>query len=188
ASVHAQPQWLGLKREITSANALPRQWLALLGPAARKQPLEQLVAVNDYFNQFRYASDQELYGVRDHWASPAEFTARGAGDCEDYALAKYAALRALGWPSAALRVVVLRDREDHVDHAVLAAKVGTIWRLLDNRAQRLLTWSEVPQYQPIYAVEDRGLTVFVQAPDGPQETEILEAAAQPDRRKGAGKG
>ena len=122
--------------------------------------MRQLDQVNNYFNRVRYAEDSAIYGASDYWASPAEFLQRGFGDCEDYSIAKYTALRALGWSVDSLQIVVLRDHKYSVDHAVLAAKFEGQWYLLDNRASRVLSPSEVPFYQPIYAVNESQLTVF----------------------------
>ena len=47
----------------------------------------------------RYASDEELYGQAEFWE-----VARGVGDCEDYALAKRAALLSAGVRPAHLRL------------------------------------------------------------------------------------
>ena len=44
-------------------------------------------------------------GRTDEWATPAELAARGAGDCEDFAIAKYFALVGAGVPPARLRIV-----------------------------------------------------------------------------------
>jgi predicted transglutaminase-like cysteine proteinase len=41
-------------------------------------------------------SDLAQYGVTELWASPLTTFAAGAGDCEDYAIAKYVALRQAG--------------------------------------------------------------------------------------------
>ena len=49
-------------------------------------------------------------GRLDQWATPTELAARGAGDCEDFAIAKYFALVAAGWPPARLRIVYGRLR------------------------------------------------------------------------------
>jgi len=57
-------------------------------------------------------------GPTDQWASPAEFAARGAGDCEDFAIAKYFALIAAGVPVARLRIVYGR----------LQLGAGDVWR------------------------------------------------------------
>lgn len=48
----------------------------------------------------RYVDDMDLYGRKEFWT-----VARGAGDCEDYALAKRAALLAAGADPAALRLL-----------------------------------------------------------------------------------
>jgi len=69
----------------------------------------RLGAVNDFFNRrLAYREDIDNWGQVDYWASPLEALARGAGDCEDYAIAKYFTLVALGIPDARLRLVYVR--------------------------------------------------------------------------------
>jgi predicted transglutaminase-like cysteine proteinase len=43
----------------------------------------------------RYVSDQRQHAVPDLWSAPLATFASGQGDCEDYAIAKYVALRQL---------------------------------------------------------------------------------------------
>ena len=173
AGFEAHPQW---KRIMSAASARAAvsttPWQNLVAGVAGEHPLRQLDAVNRYFNRIPYAEDTDAYGVRDHWATPEEFVSRNAGDCEDYSIAKYTALRALGWSTDALRIVVIRDRKYKVDHAALAAKLDGQWYYLDNRASRLLRPSDVPFYQPIYALNEKQFSVFVKT----QPT--LEASAQ----------
>jgi predicted transglutaminase-like cysteine proteinase len=173
AGFNAQPQW---QRIMTAAAIRPTAaetpWQDLITGYGSEHPLRQLDAVNRYFNRIRYGEDVNVYGVKDHWATPEEFVRRGVGDCEDYSIAKYTALRAMGWSADSLAVVAIRDHKYNVNHAVLAAKLDGQWYYLDNRASRLLKPSEVPFYQPIYAVNERQLSVFVKS----QPT--LEAAAR----------
>jgi len=69
----------------------------------------RLGAVNDFFNRrLAYREDIDNWGQVDYWASPLESLAKGAGDCEDYAIAKYFTLVALGIPDARLRLVYVR--------------------------------------------------------------------------------
>ena len=161
APLAVQPQW---QRLLTSAALQPGNAMALWADLHRElidqHPLRQLDQVNRYFNRIRYAEDSAIYGASDYWASPAEFVQRDFGDCEDYSIAKYTALRALGWSAESLLIVVLRDHKYSVDHAVLAAKFEGKWHLLDNRAPHVLAPSEVPFYQPVYAVNEDRLTVF----------------------------
>lgn len=64
-----------------------------LAQAGNFDGLMQLRFVNSAWNGLRYISDSRNYGTKDHWATPAELISHGGGDCEDYALAKYATLR-----------------------------------------------------------------------------------------------
>ena len=40
-------------------------------------------------------TDTRKHRIPDHWATPFETIGSGTGDCEDYAITKYALLRAL---------------------------------------------------------------------------------------------
>ena len=76
-------------------------------------------------------------GVEDYWATPREFFAKG-GDCEDYALAKYAALRAAGFAQDDLRFLIVRLPHLQTDHAVLSVRHEGRWLILDNRRFAML--------------------------------------------------
>lgn len=115
--------------------------------------IEQITAVNQFFNNWQYKTDEENYGQRDHWATPLEFLSR-SGDCEDYAIAKYVALRQLGFPAERLRIVVVRDVLRDLAHAVLAAYVGDQVYILDNLTRAVLPDERVTQYVPYYSINE----------------------------------
>lgn len=46
---------------------------------------------------FKFVSDQKLFGVEDYWQTPEEFWKNKKGDCEDYALFTKAVLEKLGY-------------------------------------------------------------------------------------------
>jgi predicted transglutaminase-like cysteine proteinase len=164
ATFDAQPQWKRIMASASSRSASASSpWRDLVAGLDGEYPLRQLDAVNRYFNRIPYAEDADIYGVQDHWATPEEFVRRNVGDCEDYSIAKYTALRAMGWSADSLLVVVIRDHKYKVNHAALAAKVDGQWYYLDNRASRVLKPSDVPFYQPVYALNERQLSVFVKA-------------------------
>ncbi len=180
ASFEAQPQWkriMASAPDRVAADAAP--WQALITGVAGEHRLRQLDAVNRYFNRIPYAEDTDIYGVKDHWATPREFVRRNAGDCEDYSIAKYTALRAMGWSADDLRIVVIRDHKFKVNHAALAARLDGEWYYLDNRASHLVRPSEVPFYQPIYAVNEQGLSVFVKAKPATLEASVKTPGVQP---------
>ena len=127
----------------------------------------QLVRVNRFVNRTRFVSDSANWGVSDYWAAPGEFFARG-GDCEDYAIAKYLALRALGFPADALRLLVLIDTLRGRPHAVLLVQSGDRALVLDNQTNALRPWNTVPFYRALYSLNETGAWIHVSARDVPR--------------------
>lgn len=83
----------------------------MMARAAGAPTAVQLEMVNDFFNRhIRYAEDIALWGQDDYWAAPMQTIRRGAGDSEDYVIAKYASLRGLGIPARQLRLIYVRVR------------------------------------------------------------------------------
>lgn len=107
--------------------------------------------MNEYINRVQYVADADNYGQADYWATPAEFLARG-GDCEDYAIAKYASLQILGFDVSQMQVVVLYNAERGERHAVLAMESGEHTLILDNLSQQIADSAQIADYQPIYAI------------------------------------
>jgi predicted transglutaminase-like cysteine proteinase len=91
--------------------------------------------------------------VPDVWTTPLTTFAAGAGDCEDYAIAKYVALREAGMDAADLRLMIVRDRTLNQDHAVTAARVDGEWLILDNRRMLLLSDMDVVNLTPLVALD-----------------------------------
>ena len=79
-------------------------------------------------------ADQAHYGVADFWTVPVD----GAGDCEDYVLAKRRMLVLLGLPEPALRITVVLDR-GVVRHAVLTVATDQGDYVLDSLKDDILT-------------------------------------------------
>ncbi|MCH7543691.1 MAG: transglutaminase-like cysteine peptidase [Proteobacteria bacterium] len=128
-------------------------WGRFLVSLAGKAREVQLEAVNRYVNQAPYLPDLLNYGARDHWATPVELFARG-GDCEDYAIAKFVALRALGFSNARLRLVVVQDLKRRRPHAVLAVNVDDRVLVLDNQLPWIVPAEALGHYRPFYSVNE----------------------------------
>ena len=79
----------------------------------------KLEKINDFFNSVKYGDDKDIYGTSDYWANPYEFLARDKGDCEDYVIAKYFALRHLGIPSSKMFLSYVRIDGSTNAHMVL---------------------------------------------------------------------
>ena len=104
----------------------------------------------------------QVWKKKDYWASPFEFMGVGAGDCEDYAIGKYFALRALGIPDKKLKItyVKLRRRNGRYEaHMVLNYyhKTSSTPIVLDNVNKRLKLASKRKDLKPIYSFNASGL-------------------------------
>ena len=112
--------------------------------------IAKLEAVNSYVNaRVRFVDDRVQYGIADRWQAASDTLVRGRGDCEDFALAKRAMLRAAGVPEKDLYLVVLKDLTRRADHAVLVVRAEGRFLVLDNGTDRIVDSSQVPDYRPI---------------------------------------
>ena len=82
--------------------------------------MQKLKQVNDLLNSELFISDIELWGKNDYWASPLEFLGAGAGDCEDFTIAKYFTLREMGVEDVKLRLIYVKALQLNQFHMVLA--------------------------------------------------------------------
>lgn len=113
----------------------------------------QVRGVNRFFNAVPYGSDQSVWGQVDYWATPAEFL-NARGDCEDYAVAKYRALRKLGYSSDDVRLVTVWDRKRRTHHAVTAVRLDNRVMLLDNQSVDPVDASQSTRYRYVYSVTE----------------------------------
>lgn len=138
-------------------------WDKVIEKAKGQDILYQLKYVNDFFNKVKYLRDSDHWGQNDYWASPFEFLGTGAGDCEDYAIAKYFTLRQLGVPDEKLRItyVKLKQRGTKYEQAHM---VLTYYHnptstpiVLDNVNKKLKLASKRPDLTPVYSFNASGL-------------------------------
>ena len=140
-----------------------RQLRPLLIAARAMDDVAMLRFVNLFFNQrIEFATDPQAWGQVDYWASPLEALAKGQGDCEDYAIAKYFSLLAAGMPASRLRLVYVRAQLDDgaaQAHMVLAYYPGTggDTLILDNLVDDILPASRRHDLQPVFSFNSEGL-------------------------------
>src|SRR5437879_4391793 len=155
------------------------QFLRLIEAVKSKSGGARLDEANRAVNAaIRYVSDYAQHGEADRWSAPLATFATAKGDCEDYAIAKYVALREAGFPEGDLRIVLVRDRAVRQDHAVLAAHLGDRWLFLDNRRSELLVDSDASSFTPLFAINHRGVQLFA-APYAKRPLLAGEAEAAP---------
>lgn len=136
-SVHGQKMIQSLKKELEHIKSGSVYGMA-------KQ-------VNALMNKKKYIVDNKNWGKSDYWATPIEFMARG-GDCEDFAIAKYSALRALGVPENRMRILILQDQKKNIPHAVLTVYTEKGPMILDNQIKTMTATDKISHYKPIYSI------------------------------------
>jgi predicted transglutaminase-like cysteine proteinase len=130
------------------------RFLAIVDAARGRAGLARIGTVNRAVNlAIRPADDRARFGVPDIWTTPLTTFAAGVGDCEDYAIAKYVALREAGMADADLRLVIVHDRRAGQDHAVVAARIDGDWLILDNRTMRLAADTDLRNLTPLFALD-----------------------------------
>jgi len=122
-------------------------------------PSKVLNIVNKHLNKKKYVLDSINWNQKDYWASPGEFE-RKSGDCEDYGIAKFMTLRALGFDPNSMRVVVVTDMNLKIAHALLAVKMDGDELILDNQIQSVISHKRIRHYKPIYAVNEKSWWLF----------------------------
>jgi predicted transglutaminase-like cysteine proteinase len=137
----------------TACTPVARSWLQMEAGARNKTGMEQIRWINQFFNRWPYRLDLDTYNQRDYWATPEEFMKR-SGDCEDFSITKYFALRAIGYPAASLRLVILKDQIRNIAHAILAVVHDSNIYILDNLSDAILIDKRYTHYQPQYSLNE----------------------------------
>lgn len=145
--------------QTLGSEARLQRWHDLIAKGQNLEESEKLRRVNEFFNGARFMSDQELYGVEDYWATPEEFIAHDAGDCEDFAIAKYFTLKAMGIEPAKLRITYVKALTLDQAHMVLAYYPSPDAEplILDNLNQLIKPASERPDLRPVYSFNTEAL-------------------------------
>ena len=108
----------------------------------------------------RPVSDETQWGVADHWSDPFETLLSNRGDCEDYAILKYAALLEAGIPKDDVKIVILKNFFPNENHAAVATRVDGQWLILDNRTLTLVRDTEVTRAIPEFVLDHEGVKRF----------------------------
>jgi predicted transglutaminase-like cysteine proteinase len=126
-------------------------FMAIIDAARLREGRALLGEVNRAINlAVRPVSDEKRFGG-DNWTSPLVTLSSGQGDCEDYAIAKLAALWASGIAEKDTRLVIVHDPRAREDHALAMVRLDGQWLALDNRRFTLIEAAHLT-YQPLFAI------------------------------------
>lgn len=149
----------------TGAMAAVSDWLRMTAAARGEPAAVQLKRINEFFNiRTTFRSDDEIWQQSDYWATPLEVLATGQGDCEDFAIAKYVSLIAVGIPRTRLRLMYVRarlgdDSGPAQAHMVLGyyAHPDDEPAILDNLVGDIRPASARADLTPVFSFNDEGL-------------------------------
>jgi predicted transglutaminase-like cysteine proteinase len=147
-----------------------RRLLQLVELGRQRAGRARLGEINRAVNlSIRAASDWTQYGVDDFWSPPLATLEKGAGDCEDYAILKYLALRETGISPDDLRLLIVSYPRRRTIHVVLAVHLDEEWLLLDNLTMVMVNRLEATQYRPLIALDYHAITTLVAGSPAPQD-------------------
>lgn len=159
---------LAMQRYGEPASALVADWRRMLQDADAQPEQARLERVNTFFNRrIRFDDDALIWKTNDYWATPLETMGRKAGDCEDFAIAKYVSLRLLGVPADKLRLIYVRAQIGGPSSAISQAHMVVGYfptpdaepLVLDNLIGEIRPAARRPDLFPVFSFNDAGLWV-----------------------------
>ena len=130
------------------------EWSRLVNQLAPLSLRDKLIRVNAVLNAVPYVPTIHNWNRPMYWETPLEFLSYG-GQCQDYAIAKYMALRQAGVSADQMRIVVLHAAAIG-DHAVLVVNVDGEALVLDNMRTGVVPANSVTSYRPYYSINEPG--------------------------------
>ncbi|MBU2872368.1 transglutaminase-like cysteine peptidase [Colwellia sp. E2M01] len=136
-----------------------KAWVQLIDKSYPLDDDNKLEKVNNFFNQLHFTSDIRLWGESNYWATPLEFLGANAGDCEDFAIAKYFTLLELGVPDEKMRITMVKAVTLNQYHMVVAYyhTPGSIPVILDNIIGSIKPATERKDLIPVYSFNGKQL-------------------------------
>ena len=97
-------------------------WQSLIAAGKNWSEDDKLKRTNEFFNRLiTFSDDMTVWKQPDYWATPMETLGKGAGDCEDFVIAKYYTLKEMGIPENKLRLIYVKARIGGVDSSITQA-------------------------------------------------------------------
>lgn len=157
--------------------AAAARFLALIDRAASSDGWTRVAEINRAINlDVRPVSDMTLYGAAPFWPTPLMTFSSNAGDCKDYAIAKYVALRELGFSTDDLRIVVVYIPATAEYHALTAVRYDAHWSILDNRTSEIRRDADIADYRALFVMDGENVRRMT-TPPPTQNAEVRKPAA-----------
>lgn len=145
-----------------------RDWQLLLQQITATPEHEKIAAINQFFNsQIAFQDDKDLWNSTDYWATPLETLGKGAGDCEDFTIAKYFTLLEAGIAVEKLRFIYVKAQIGDSSSRIFQAHMvlgyyetdTSVPYILDNLISSLEPATKRPDLKPVFSFNSQGLWV-----------------------------
>jgi predicted transglutaminase-like cysteine proteinase len=149
-----------------NAVSVAKEWNEVLNLFQGETEQKKLKDINDFFNRkIHFATDWQVWGVEDYWTTPIEVMMKGAGDCEDYAIAKYFSLKFIGVSVSKLRLTYVKARIGGPDSNITQAHMVLAYYptpdaeplVLDNLISEIRPASRRTDLTPIFSFNSEGV-------------------------------
>src|SRR5262245_47359687 len=148
--------------EIKSAEL--SAWVAWANGLQSKPVTERLLAINTRVNkEFKYATDQQVWGKPDYWDAPVEAQEKKRIDCEDYAIFKLFLAHIAGIQDDDLALAVGKIPSTGEHHAIMFGVDGRTTYVLDNRSRYMVDTDTQGDFQVMYSVNFREVWLYPSA-------------------------
>ena len=168
-------KWRSVQKKISAETAVlarcqaqqecppaARKLLSIVAEGVEHDGLARAGVINRAVNlAIAPPSDMKQWGEPDRWSSPFETLTTGRGDCEDYAIVKYAALLNAGFSEHDVKLIILQDLARNENHAVIVLRIDGEWIVLDNRWLALVRDVEVRRIIPLFVIDYTGVSELV---------------------------
>ena len=137
-------------------------WQKLMAEGKSMAEQDKLREVNYFFNRnILFANDIVLWLKEDYWATPLELLCKGAGDCEDFAIAKYFTLLEVGVEESKLRITYVKALKLNLPHMVLTyyENPQADPLVLDNLTSNISSATERTDLLPVYSFNGTNLWI-----------------------------
>ncbi|MDH5357796.1 MAG: transglutaminase-like cysteine peptidase [Gammaproteobacteria bacterium] len=135
------------------------QWKSLVDAGTQWSDIQRLTSVNNFVNQLNFVDDSEHWKQEDYWATPLQTLVTRGGDCEDFAIAKYFTLSAMGMDEQKLRLTYVKALTINKAHMVVSyfEQPRSEPIVLDNLNPQILPASQRKDLLPVYSFNGTGL-------------------------------
>jgi len=138
----------------------------LIASSRSLSEIDKLKRINEFINRkFQFVDDSVLWKQADYWATPLEMMGKSAGDCEDFAIIKYTALKDIGVSTDKLRLSYVKAKIGGVNSNVSQAHMVLTYYaepdaeplILDNLITEIRPASRRPDLTPVFSFNHEGV-------------------------------